>query len=149
MVSNSLLAGLTAEATLDGIQQLAVGAVVQHNGKVLLLRRRKGDFLPGIFELPSGKVETGETLDVALIREVSEETALQVTVVAEYLGSFDYRNASGTATRQFNFAVKVAAPEPVEVTEHDAYTWTIITEELPVTDAVKQILAEYSGVTGG
>ncbi len=101
----------------------------------------------GIWELPSGKVEPGETLDAALTREVTEETGLTVTGILAYAGSFDYESGSGRKSRQFNFAVDVARPEPVKLTEHDAYAWTPVTDDLPVTDAVKTLLLEYPGGT--
>ena len=137
------LENLTAEAERDGVQRLVVGAVVEHDGRVLLLRRPGNDFMGGIWELPSGKVEPGEHLDQALAREVEEETGLQVTGIGRYIDSFDYRSGSGKHSRQFNFTVQCAAPEPVRLTEHDAYTWTPLTEEPPVTEAVKQTLTAY------
>lgn len=143
-----LLEQLTAEAERDGVQQLVVGAVVQHDSKVLLLQRPEDDFMGGIFELPSGKVELGEALDTALVREVAEETGLSVSAIRDYLGSFDYQSGSGKKSRQFNFAVDVAAPEPVTLQEHDAYAWTALTEEPPVTDAVKEVLSKYREVRG-
>ncbi len=141
-----LVERLTTEAANDGIQQLVVGAVVHHEGKVLLLQRPEDDFMGGIWELPSGKVEAGESLDQALIREVAEETALDVTALRTYLGSFDYRSGSGRASRQFNFAVDVKNPDSVQLQEHDAYTWTEPKDEPPVTDAVQQVLATYRAV---
>ncbi|GAB3237757.1 hypothetical protein GCM10027447_37070 [Glycomyces halotolerans] len=95
MIDNSLLTRLTADADLDGVQQLVVGAVVQHDGKILLLQRPVDDFMGGIWELPSGKVEGGEALDAALKREVEEETGLKVAVIQHYLGQFDYTSGSG------------------------------------------------------
>lgn len=144
----ALLENLNAEAERDGVQQLVVGAVVQHDGKVLLLQRPEDDFMGGIFELPSGKVEAGEALDTALIREVEEESGLDVAAIRDYLGSFDYTSGSGKKSRQFNFAVDVTAPEPIELQEHDAYAWTALTEEPPVTDAVKDVLSKYREVRG-
>lgn len=143
-----LLEQLTAEAERDGVQQLVVGAVVQHDSKVLLLQRPEDDFMGGIFELPSGKVEPGEALDTALVREVAEETGLSASAIRDYLGSFDYQSGSGKKSRQFNFAVDVAAPKPVTLQEHDAYAWTALTEEPPVTDAVKEVLSKYREVRG-
>lgn len=143
MAEVTLLEQLTAEAQNDSVQQLVVGAVVQHDAKVLLLKRLEEDFMGGIFELPSGKVEPSEGLDDALIREVKEETGLDVSSMGDYLGHFDYDSVSGKKSRQFNFAVGVTAPEPVELTEHHSYLWVSFTEELPVTDAVKDVLAKY------
>ncbi|MBF6454430.1 NUDIX domain-containing protein [Nocardia cyriacigeorgica] len=139
---------LTTEAERDGVQQLVVGAVVEHDGRVLLLRRPGDDFMGGIWELPSGKVESGEGLEQAVSREVEEETGLRVAGIGRYIGSFDYRSGSGKHSRQFNFAVECVAPEPIGLTEHDAYTWTALTEEPPVTEAVKQILAVYRDAEG-
>ncbi|HLU98088.1 MAG TPA: NUDIX domain-containing protein [Thermobifida alba] len=149
MVDHSFLARLTAEAETDGVQQLVVGAVVQHDGRVLLLQRPEDDFMPGIFELPSGKVEAGEQLDATLAREVREETGLDLVAVRQYLGSFDYTSGSGKKSRQFNFAVDVREPGPVVLQEHDAYTWAALTEDPPVTDAVKDVLSRYREVVGG
>ncbi|MFF0498859.1 NUDIX domain-containing protein [Nocardia aobensis] len=142
----ALIERLTTQASTDGIQQLVVGAVVHYDGKVLLLQRPEDDFMGGIWELPSGKVEPGETLTQALIREVAEETGLGVTAVRIFLGSFDYRSGSGKPSRQFNFAVDVEKPDPVQLQEHDAYAWTALTEDPPVTDAVREILDAYQAV---
>lgn len=138
-----LIEQLTAEATNDGVQQLVVGAVVTRGQDVLLLRRPVDDFMGGIYELPSGKVDPGEALDQALIREVKEETGLDVARIVGYLGDFDYASGSGRKSRQFNFAVDVTTPGPVLLTEHDEYRWVAIAEEPPVTDSVKTVLARY------
>jgi 8-oxo-dGTP diphosphatase len=143
MVNTSLLEQLGAMATADGIEQFVVGAIVREGDKVLLLRRSADDFMGGIFELPSGKVEKDETLDAAVVREVDEETGLDVTDIRDYIGHFDYTSGSGKRSRQFNFAVTVARPEPVELQEHDLYRWVSLDEELPVTDAVKKVIDDY------
>jgi 8-oxo-dGTP diphosphatase len=74
---------------------------------------------------------------------VKEETNLEVASIREYLGHFDYPSGDGTKSRQFNFAVDVAAPEPVKLYEHDAYAWSSLTDKPPVTDAVTDVLATY------
>lgn len=58
----------------------------------------------------------------------------------------DYQVGSGKKSRQFTFTVDVNGPEPVLLQEHDAYRWTPLNEELPVTDAVKDLLATFLGV---
>ncbi|WP_254854197.1 NUDIX hydrolase [Nocardia donostiensis] len=106
-------------------------------------RRPGNDFMGSIWELPSGKVEPGETLDQALTREVTEETGLQVTGIGRYIDNFDYRSGNGKHSRQFNFTVQCAAPEPVRLTEHTTPTPGPHTPKNPVTDAVKQTLTTY------
>lgn len=133
-------------AAKEGIARLVVGAVVVRGERVLLLRRRKEDFMGGIFELPSGKVEKGETLEGALRREVEEESGLKVAEITAYIGHFDYLSGSGKRTRQFNFAVK-AVDGPVKLSEHDSAAWAGRKEiaEHPVTDSVKEILSLFWG----
>ncbi|WP_406269630.1 NUDIX domain-containing protein [Nocardia sp. NBC_00881] len=65
MIDTTLLKKLTKDAHRDDVQQLVVGAVVQHGGKILLLRRPADDFMGGVWELPSGKVDPGEPIDQA------------------------------------------------------------------------------------
>lgn len=56
---------------------VGVGAVVVHEGRVLLIRRGKPP-LQGRWVVPGGTVELGETLEEAVIRELREETGLEV-----------------------------------------------------------------------
>ncbi len=60
--------------------QLAVSAAIFRDGKILLVRRARSP-AKGFYSLPGGRVEFGETLHVALHREVAEETALKIEIV--------------------------------------------------------------------
>ncbi len=48
-------------------------ALVDADGRVLLAQRPEGKSMAGLWEFPGGKVEAGETPEVALIRELQEE----------------------------------------------------------------------------
>ena len=59
-----------------------VGAVVRDQADQLLLIRRGREPSRGSWSLPGGRVEPGETLEQAVVREVREETGLDVRVGA-------------------------------------------------------------------
>lgn len=59
--------------------QLAVSAVIFRDGKVLLVRRANEPGR-GLYSVPGGRVEHGETLHQAAAREVSEETSLTIDI---------------------------------------------------------------------
>lgn len=67
--------------------RVGVGGVVVHDGRVLLIRRGK-EPLYGRWVVPGGTVELGESLERALVRELREETGLEVEPV-ELLTVFD------------------------------------------------------------
>ena len=58
---------------------MGVGAVIVHEGKVVLVRRRF-EPLAGQWSIPGGGVELGETLEACVVREMREETGLHVEV---------------------------------------------------------------------
>ncbi len=60
-----------------------VGAVVVCAGKVLCVQRGPDGALPGLWEFPGGKIESGETPQEALVREIQEELRCEVTVGME------------------------------------------------------------------
>jgi ADP-ribose pyrophosphatase YjhB (NUDIX family) len=53
--------------------------VIVHDGRVLLVKR-KHEPLKGRWSLPGGAVEVGETLEHCLVREMAEETGLEVGI---------------------------------------------------------------------
>ena len=54
--------------------------LVFHQGKLLITQRRLKDHLGGFWEFPGGKVESGETFERCLIRELKEELGIEVKV---------------------------------------------------------------------
>jgi len=50
----------------------------EHDGKVLFLKRHSKKDYGGFWNLPAGKLEKGETAEQAVIREVKEETGINL-----------------------------------------------------------------------
>jgi 8-oxo-dGTP diphosphatase len=80
---------------------LAVSAAIFRDGRVLIVRRARPP-AHGLYTLPGGGVELGETLEQAVIREVREETGLAIAPL-ELVGFRQAiaRDASGRVERHF------------------------------------------------
>jgi len=63
--------------------------LIRKNSKFLIQRRAEKGLLGGLWEFPGGKIETGESKREALLREIKEETGLEVSV-GEGIGSIKH-----------------------------------------------------------
>lgn len=133
--------GLRFDAEEARVTRFVVAAVITDGDRVLLLRRPADDFMPGLWELPSGKVEPGEDVEQALRRETKEETGLTIDQATAYRGQFDYTSKSGALTRQFTFEVTVEKTAPVTLTEHEDHRWADRGELPGVSAAVRELLS--------
>ena len=93
----------------------------------MLVRRARAPAL-GLFTLPGGVVEVGETLVEAVKREVVEETRLAIEPIT-IAGSREIvgRDADGRVERHFvivAFAAHWCCGEPILNEELDYYCWT-------------------------
>ncbi|MBV7316457.1 8-oxo-dGTP diphosphatase MutT [Shewanella sp. NIFS-20-20] len=70
---------------------VAVGVIINADGQLLLAKRPAHLHQGGKWEFPGGKVEAGEHVNDALIRELAEEVNLQVHASSPFmLQRFDY-----------------------------------------------------------
>ena len=58
--------------------EVAAGILTDAQGRVLLMQRLPGKHLAGLWEFPGGKIEPGETVTQALVRELDEELGVEV-----------------------------------------------------------------------
>jgi 8-oxo-dGTP diphosphatase len=99
-----------------------VSAVIVDGDRVLLGKRGVPPF-KGLWDIIGGFVEYGEHPDVALQREVMEETGMTVAIV-DCLGFFmDVYGENGTSTLNIAFTAKIVSGEPVAADDVAALQW--------------------------
>ncbi|MFE4519276.1 NUDIX domain-containing protein [Kitasatospora sp. NPDC056783] len=137
MISYKLL---VEQALAEGIRKLAAGTVVRdQQGRVLMLRRKQDDVLPGLWDYPAGGLDDGEDPRDGAIRELAEETGIHRTDI-EYLRALDFVDTRGRLTRQFVFTQTVPDETAVTLSEHDAFGW-FHPDELPATsDGYREVI---------
>jgi 8-oxo-dGTP diphosphatase len=106
--------------------QLAVSAAIFRDGKLLLLKRAKSPG-HGFWSLPGGRVEFGESLHIALAREVDEEAGLKIDIVAlaGWREVLPLAGGSGGHYLIMSFAARWAAGEVRLNEEHDDFKWVV------------------------
>jgi len=61
-----------------------VAAVIRRDGKILITQRLDDVHLARLWEFPGGKVEAGESFEVALQREILEELGVEIRIHEEF-----------------------------------------------------------------
>jgi 8-oxo-dGTP diphosphatase len=95
-----------------------IGVAVLDEGRVLAARRSRPPALAGFWELPGGKVEAGEDLGSAAVREIREELGCLVEVA-------DLLEGTSPINEHLQLRVvtaRLVAGDPVPH-EHDAVRW--------------------------
>lgn len=121
--------------------RLVVAGIFVREGRLLLSRRPGGGAWPGLWELPGGKVEAGETPEEALVREWKEE----LDAIPVGLSPFHFSTTAGVGPEEslrhitlLFFEVNGIAGEPRAVAV-DAVRWCTVAEAkllpMPPADA--------------
>ena len=135
------------------VQKIVLGGVVVKDGKVLILQRHKDeDIYPEMWELPSGKQEPLEASEQSLIREIKEETGLDVEVIMPF-SVFNYQIEKPGEIKdstQINFLVKTLNNIVILSKEHQNYAWIELSEieKYNLSDKTKKVIKDgFSLVT--
>jgi ADP-ribose pyrophosphatase YjhB (NUDIX family) len=125
---------------------LAVSAAIIRDGRVLVAKRNRGPTY-GLWTLPGGVVEAGETLGEALVREIAEETGMVIepVVLAGHREAMQ-RDQHGKVERHFVilcFAARWIKGEPVLNEELAEAKWLRPAEivALKTTEGLRDIIA--------
>lgn len=118
-----------------------VGCFVKYDGKILLLRRQDHKTQGDQFGMVAGKVDEGETLEQAILRELKEEAGLIVSpdklqykykTYIKFPG-YDFLYHIFKITLEKSFDVKI------NPTEHKEFTWMTPLEALHFPNAMEDL----------
>jgi len=99
---------------------LVTGAVIEQEGRILIMRRGPGGKLAGKWEFPGGKIEPGETPAQCLARELREELGIDATI-GDLLWTGDHAYPDRTV-RMFFLRVS-AFSGTISLRDHDQMEW--------------------------
>ncbi len=128
-------------------------AVIIKDGKVYAARRKKGLHLAGYWEFPGGKVETDETPEQCLYRELLEELGVR-TRVGDFIGE-NIHDYGSKLVRLMAYEV-VLLEDNLKLTDHDRSLW--LSEEqmssvewapadIPLLEHCRRLLIVRCGLT--
>lgn len=105
---------------------IGVGAIIVREGRVLLVRRGNEPG-KGLWSVPGGKLEWGESLEDAVRREALEETSLVVEVV-RLAGVSELRFPEDTGSPEYHYVLldyvcRSLSGEPACASDAEAIEW--------------------------
>lgn len=131
----------------------AVGAIVMDKGRLLMVLRDR-EPLKGYWTLPGGRVELGESMREAIVREVREETGIDIDVDG-LLGVVEriVRDDDGAIVYHYVILDFVATPRTTEVKAGDDAAdvrWVPVDElhDLKLTDGLIEFLSDRGVLEG-
>lgn len=131
------------------VVDVAVGVLVNESGEFLLTSRPAGKVYAGYWEFPGGKLESGETVEQALRRELHEELGITIGAVHPWkIEMVDYPHA----LVRLNFCKVFAWQGTMQMREGQSCAWqglpVQVAPVLPGTVPVLGWFAQERGFAG-
>lgn len=124
----------------------SIACIDYRNGKIFIAKRQMVGDMGGRWEFPGGKIEDGEDLETAVVREMQEEFGVTVKVGRKITsGSFTHKGKPCTLD-----VLEVTFPHDgiekrFELTEHTDYKWAELAS-IPDLNFVDSDLSIYNDV---
>jgi phosphoglycolate phosphatase len=133
------------------------GLIFDAAGNMLLVRTRKWS---GLYGIPGGKIDYGETMEAAFVREAREETGLEIADLAFVMNQDCVEHPQFYRPRHYilvNYTASVAGVRPAVKLNHesDDYVWADAQQAMglqlngPTRVLLEKVLAGGSGAAGG
>ena len=124
------------------VLEVAVGVLIQPDGRFLLTSRPPGKVYEGYWEFPGGKLEPGESVEQALRRELQEEIGLAVGAVHPWKTEMvDYPHA----LVRLNFCKVFEWAGELQMHEGQSFAWQSLPVQVkPVLPGTVPVLAWFA-----
>jgi ADP-ribose pyrophosphatase YjhB (NUDIX family) len=132
----------------DPRPELCVGAIAVDAGRILLIRRGH-EPAKGAWSIPGGRVERGETLAEAVLRELAEETGVEG--VCEHLVGWAERISDRHHFVILDFAVTIlSSAPPVAASDAAEVAWVRLDQlgDLTLTEGLADFLHDHGVLPG-
>ncbi len=125
---------------------VAVGVLIDASGNFLLTSRPEGKVFAGYWEFPGGKLESGETVEQALRRELHEELGITIGPAEPWqIELIDYAHARV----RLHFCKVFAWSGDFEMREQQAMAWqTLPVQVTPVLPGTLPVLRWFAAERG-
>ena len=124
----------------------SIACIDYRNGKIFIAKRQMVGDMGGRWEFPGGKIEEGEDLQQAVVREMQEEFGVTVMVGSKITsGSFTHRGKPCSLEVLEVHFPHDGMSQSFILTEHTEYKWAEL-DEIPNLNFVDSDLAIYSDV---
>ena len=124
------------------VVEVAVGVLIQPDGRFLLTSRPPGKVYEGYWEFPGGKLEPGESIEQALRRELQEEIGLAIGAVHPWkVEMVDYPHA----LVRLNFCKVFEWAGELQMHEGQSFAWQSLPVQVkPVLPGTVPVLAWFA-----
>jgi len=101
--------------------------IINANKEILILKRQNSEVYNDLWDVPGGKLEEGNTLLEALIREIREETGLKLEKIIAVLSTAKFQGQAADKPIIFRNIYLVKAEGNVIISnEHAEYRWVSV-----------------------
>ncbi len=128
---------------------IAAKAIIKKENKFLILHRSEThEYKPGEADFPGGKLEFGETMEIGLLREIKEESNLEVKIIRP-VRSWSFLLDEFTQIVGITYLTHYHSGQIELSYEHNQFKWLTLEEILDAQDFPEWIRKDFQAMNSG